>query len=134
MSMYMALTLFFIICLAIVFAHAHTGIAKADTEGEANHPLGKEIVSIRPETGGHGLKVHITTDGRPEDNNSFRVLRPYNRPAIDIAGVGSSLGQETFESAHESKKASDLSTTEPISKAQSTLSLISFCRKRRKNY
>ena len=124
MSMYMVLALFFIICFAIVFAHAHTGIAKANPNDEAHPPLAKEILSIRPETGGHGLKVYITADGRPEDYSSFRVLRPYNRPAIDIAGVATSLGQETLESAHESKKASDLSTTEPISKAQSTLSLI----------
>ena len=95
LSMVMVLMLCVMICLPVVFAHADTGAAKSESDSAAQSFFAKRIVSIRPEKGEQGFKVHIVADGKLKDYNSFRLLRPH-RLVIDLPGVQCSLEQKTL--------------------------------------
>ena len=95
LSMLMAFTLCVMVCVSVGFAHADTGVAKSESDSTAPSPLAKRILSIRPETGEHGFKVHIIGDGKLKDYNAFRIERPH-RLVIDLPGVQCSLGQKTL--------------------------------------
>jgi len=69
--------------------------AKSKSDSVAPSPLAKKIVSIRPETGDHGLRVHIIADGKLEDYESFRLLSPH-RLVIDLPNVQCSLKKKTL--------------------------------------
>ncbi|GAH41301.1 unnamed protein product, partial [marine sediment metagenome] len=78
----MALTLWALICIRVVIAHADAATTKADST--TSHPrLAKKIISVRPETDDQGLKVYIVADGNLKDYDAFRVLRPH-RLVIDL--------------------------------------------------
>ncbi len=88
----MALTLWALICIRVVIAHADAATTKADST--TSHPrLAKKIMSVRPETDDQGLKVYIVADGNLKDYDAFRVLRPH-RLVIDLPGVQCSLRQK----------------------------------------
>jgi len=71
------------------------GVAKSESDSTAPSPLAKKILSIRPETGEHGFKVHIIGDGKVKDYNAFRIERPH-RLVIDLPGIQCSLGQKAL--------------------------------------
>jgi len=95
LSTCIALTLCAIICLPVVFAHAGTSMPKANTERIVRPRLAKKIVSIKPETGESGFKVHIIADGKLKDYNSFRTERPHQL-VIDLPGVRCFFEQKTL--------------------------------------
>jgi len=90
-----ALTLCAIICLPVIFTHAGPSMPKANTERVVQPRLAKKIVSIQPETGENGFKVHIIADGKLKDYNAFRTARPHQL-VIDLPGVRSSFEQKTL--------------------------------------
>jgi len=95
LPMVVAFELCVTICLPIVLPHTDTGIVNANTERVVHPRLAKRIISIRPETGEQGFKVHIIADGRLKDYNSSRLSRPH-RVVIDLPGVQCSLKQKTL--------------------------------------